>query len=84
MEFLKRRKHGQQMVVLAIGVLTVNDQNVTTYLLESGVALVDSNDLSGGLNQVESLVVIDELLLHASVVLDIWWLVHSLGDLLSI
>ena len=50
MEFLKRRKHGQQMVVLAIDVLTVSDQNLTTYLLESGVTLVDSDDLSGGLD----------------------------------
>ena len=58
--------------------------NRCTYLLEGGVALVDADYLSGCLNKVESLVMINELLLHAGVVLDVWWLVHSPWNILGI
>ena len=70
------------MVVLAKDVLLIKDK--ATYLLEGGVTLVDSHDLSGGLNQMKSLVMVYEFLLHASVVLDIWWLIHSLWDLMRV
>lgn len=48
-----------------------------TYLLVVILSPLNSNDLRGGVDLVGPLGVINELLLHGSVVLEMWWLLHA-------
>ena len=55
-----------------------------TYLFETCVTLVDSDDLSGGLDFVYSLGVVDELGLHAGVVFHVGRVIKALGDIVGV
>ena len=48
-----------------------------TYLFVQVVASLDTNDLSSGLDLVDSLGMVDELLLHGGIVLEMRWLLHT-------
>jgi len=71
-------------VELAIRGKRVSKISTITYPLESGITLVDSNDLSSSFDKMTSLHVINKLGFHASIVSQMSWKIHSFLDGLGV
>jgi hypothetical protein len=51
-----------------------------TYLSVDIFTSLDTDKLSSGLDMIGSGSVVDEFLLHCSIILEVWWLLHSSNE----